>query len=92
MSEVTHSAEGDAHARGINDGIRLAAQLVRDHMLSDTGERVARFLEGRADRVTPPGLIESQVCTCGAWDDRTLAHSPDCATYTRPIPPEQSQP
>ena len=30
---------------------RLAAQLVRDHVLGETGERVADFLTARADRI-----------------------------------------
>ena len=39
--------------RGINLGVRLAAQLVRDHVDvgGDGGEAVALFLESRADRV-----------------------------------------
>lgn len=28
---------------------------------------------------------ESQVCTCDTWDDRDMAHAPDCDTYV--IPP-----
>jgi hypothetical protein len=42
-----------ARAEAKNEGIRLAAQLVRDHMLNETGERVADFLIGRADRIIP---------------------------------------
>ena len=39
-----------AKARGVNNGIRLAAHLVRDHVLGETGERVADFLLARAAR------------------------------------------
>jgi hypothetical protein len=41
----------DEVARATNTGIRLAAQLVRDHALGETGQVVADFLTARADRV-----------------------------------------
>jgi len=50
----------EAEQRAVNDGVRLAARLVRDHVLGETGERVATFLEARADRVIPPGESATQ--------------------------------
>lgn len=42
----------------VNEGIRLAAHLVRDHVLGETGKKVAAFIEKRAAR------SEGGRCTC----------------------------
>jgi len=46
--------------RSVNEGVRLAATLVRDHVLGDFGQRVSDFLIDRADRVIPPGESATQ--------------------------------
>jgi len=49
----------EVRAEGVNDGIRLAAQLVRDHVLGGSGVRVADFLTSRADRARAAEQVDN---------------------------------
>ena len=59
-SEWLAQRDAAQRAEGVNEGIRLAAQLVRDHMLNDTGGRVADFLIFRANRVKPARIARTE--------------------------------
>lgn len=66
----------ETEARAKNDGVRLAAQLVRDHVLSETGQRIADFLIERADRALSgvSGPTTGACSKCGATTHTTGAH------------------
>lgn len=53
LIELLKSLEKDTFNQGINHGIRIAAQLVKDHVLSDSTnpQAVYDFLVDRANRV-----------------------------------------
>ena len=86
----THSAGSGSLLEALK---ALCPHQVFEPACRGCGFRRLAVLEHLADlarRALTGVRSEGQVCSCGTWDDPTLAHAPDCDT--RVTPPEMTQP